>query len=119
MTYKNQTTANPLLYNITLKINENLAKDWLHEMKERYLPAITDGKIIVFSQINELLIEQEDEDLTFAVQFIFATKAIYDTDGLQSLGQFLKLLDEAYLGKYVYFTTKMEILHSYSRPSHN
>jgi len=112
-------TANPLLYNITLKINQDLAEQWLHCMKEEFLPQCTDGQVIVASQINQILIAQEDEDLTYAVQFIFATKEIFDQQGLSALAKFLELLDAKFLRKYVYFTTKMEILHSLEVPSEN
>lgn len=88
-------------------------------MKEEFLPQSTDGQVIVSSQINRILIAQEDEDHTFAVQFIFATKEIFELKGLQALAKFLELLDAKFLRKYVYFTTKMEILHSLEVPSDN
>jgi len=119
MISNNLTVTNPLLYNITLKIHKDLSQEWLTSMKERLLPACTDGKIIVSSQINELLIPSEDGDATYAVQFIFASKAIYDAEGLKSLRVFLELLDSEFLKKYVYFTTKMEILHYCTVPSDN
>lgn len=119
MISKNVKTNNPLLYNITLKIHADLAEEWLTAMKEDFLPKTTDGKIIVSSQINELLIDSDDGDKTFAVQFIFASQDIYDQEGLQSLAKFLKLLDGQFMNKYVYFTTKMEILHYHVKPSEN
>lgn len=119
MIYNNVTVVNPLLFNITLKIHKDLAEDWLTCMKEEYLPACTDGEIVVSSQIHLLMVPQEDEDLTYAVQFIFASKTIYDEQGLVALGKFLKMLDSKFQQKYVYFTTKMEVLHSYRVPSEN
>ncbi len=113
------TTTNPLLYNITLKISQELSVEWLKAMKEEFLPKSTDGKIIVSSQINELLIESEDGDNTYAVQFTFASKEIYDAEGLPALRKFLELLDSRFLRKYVYFTTKMEILHYCAKTSDN
>jgi len=113
------TSVNPLLFNITLKIHQDLSVEWLQAMTEEYLPACTDGEIVVSTQINLLMVPQEDEDLTYAVQFIFASKAIYDDQGLVALGKFLSLLDNKFRGKYVYFTTKMEVLHSHVVPSEN
>ncbi len=113
------TTTNPLLYNITLKISQELSADWLKAMKEEFLPKSTDGKIIVSSQINELLIESEDGDNTYAVQFTFASTDIFNTEGLPALRKFLELLDSKFLRKYVYFTTKMEILHYCAKSSDN
>jgi len=119
MISKNIQTTNPLLYNITLKIHSDLSAEWLEAMKEEFLPNCTDGKVIVSSQINELLIASEDGDITYAVQFIFASKEIYDQQGLQALDKFLKLLDSKFQNKYVYFTTKMEILHYHTVLSDN
>ena len=104
-------TTNPLVYNITLKIGSDLSESWLDAMKATFLPECTDGTIIVASQVNEVLIPSEDGDKTYSIQFIFASRDIYDKDGLLMLGKFLKLLDGQFLGQYVYFTTKMEVLH--------
>lgn len=119
MTSDKITKTNPLLYNITIKIAKDLSASWFTEMKENFLPKSTDGKIIVSSQINKLMLEENDGDDTFAVQFIFASKEIYEAKGLQALAKFLELLDSQFLKKYVYFTTKMEILHYFTRPSDN
>lgn len=119
MTSDKITKTNPLLYNITIKISKDLSDSWLKAMTEEILPKCTDGKIIVSSQINSLLIDENDGDDTYAVQFIFVSKQIYDELGLSSLAKFLKLLDARFLKKYVYFTTKMEILHYLTRPSDN
>lgn len=119
MTSSKISTTNPLLYNITIKISKEFSDSWLKAMKEEFLPQCTDGRIIVSSQINKILLEEKDEDDTFAVQFIFASKELYDSDGLPALGKFLTLLDGRFLKKYVYFTTKMEILHYIVIPSDN
>jgi len=113
-------TANPFIYNITLKIHRDLSDEWLHAMKESYLPQCTDGEIIVASQINQVLLTQEeDEDLTYAVQFIFSTGDIFESKGMISLRKFVELLDSQFQNKYVYFTTKMEVLHTVEVPSDN
>jgi hypothetical protein len=119
MMSKDTLTANPLIYNITLKIHQDLAQEWLVAMKENFLPKCTDGEVVVASQINQVLVAQDDEDLTFAVQFIFSTKEIFETEGMVALRKFVELLDSQFLKKYVYFTTKMEILHSLEVPSEN
>jgi len=113
------TVNNPLLYNITLKIHQDMSDRWLKAMKEEYLPACTDGEVIVSSQINQLVMASEDGDNTYAIQFIFASKETYDNKGLQALDKFLKLMDKDFLGQYVYFTTRMEVLYYHAKPSQN
>lgn len=119
MISKKITRTNPLVYNITLKIAEEYAEEWFLFMKEEVLPVVTDGHIIVSSQVNKLLIKEEEEDITYAIQFTFSTVDIYEDKGLQSLATFLRLLDSRYQGKYVYFTTKMEVIHYHMKASQN
>ncbi len=119
MISKNIATTNPLIYNITLKISDELSAKWLDAMISQFLPQVTDGLVIVASQVNEILVESEDGDKSYAIQFTFLSKKIYDEQGLQALSKFLKLLDGQFLGQYVYFTTKMEVLHEYMVPSEN
>lgn len=119
MISKKVTTSNPMIYNITLKISSELSEEWLEAMKNDFLPKSTDGQVIVASQLNEILIESEDGDYSYAVQFIFASRGIFEREGLPALAKFLELLDSRFLGKYVYFTTKMEVLHQQAVPSEN
>ncbi len=119
MISKNIETTNPLIYNITLKISEELSQKWLDAMVSQFLPQCTDGQIIVASQVNEVLVDSEDGDKTYAIQFTFLSKELYDEEGLKRLDKFLRLLDGQFLGQYVYFTTKMEVLHEYMLPSDN
>lgn len=119
MISKEITRTNPLLYNITLKISEEYAEQWFVFMRDEVLPAVTDGTIIVSAQINRLLVADEEQDITYALQFTFATVEIYEDKGLQSLASFLRLLDSRYQGKYVYFITKMEVMHYHMKASQN
>lgn len=103
---------NPIVFNITFKIEKDIASDWLKQMQTHYLPPCTDGQIIVGAQINLIHIaQQEDTDLTFAVQFTYANEKQYDENKLKTMQKFLTLLDKDFKGKYVYFTTKMERLY--------
>lgn len=119
MVSKKITRTNPLLYNMTLKISEEHAAEWFEYMRNEVLTDVTDGQIIVSSQVNRLLVSDDEADLTFALQFTFATLEIYEEKGLESLAQFLRLLDAKFQGKYVYFTTKMEVIHFHMKASDN
>jgi len=83
------------------------------------IPVITDGEMVVSSQVNRLLVKDDEDDITYALQFTFATVEIYEEKGLECLAQFLRLLDSKYQGKYVYFTTKMEVIHYHMKASQN
>lgn len=119
MISKKVKRTNPILYNITLKLSEELAPTWFEYIRAEVLPVVTDGQVIVSSQINRILVNDDDADVTYAIQFTFSTLDIYEGKGLQSLDRFLRLLDARYQGKYVYFTTKMEVLHYHMKASEN
>ena len=103
---------NPIVFNITFKIGKDISAHWLNQMQSHYLPPCTDGQIIVGSQINLIHISnEEDTDLTYAVQFTYANESVFKEHKLKSMQKFLALLDKDFRGKYVYFTTKMERLY--------
>jgi len=81
-------------------------------MTSEVLPHCTDGSIIQSSQINRVLLgDEEDGDDTFAVQFNYASEAIFEENRISTMSVFLDMLDAHYKGKYVYFATMMEVLH--------
>jgi len=103
---------NPIVFNITFKIGKEISDEWLKQMQTNYLPPCTDGQIIVGSQINLIHIQnEEDNDLTFAVQFTYLNENIFAIHKLETMQKFLALVDNDYRGQYVYFTTKMERLY--------
>ena len=111
MTSKEIGTAQPFVYNMTMIISQELSDKWLEAMTTAFLPACTDGKVIIASQINEILVQTEEGDKNYAVQFMFASQHIFEKEGLPALGEFLKMLDAQFLKQYVYFTTKMSVLY--------
>jgi len=119
MISKDLIKANQLIYNITIKLNNSISDVWLADMQEKFLPACIDGLIIVSAQINRILLEDQDEDITFAIQFTFSTIALFEKEGIHALSKFIKALDSIYRGQYVYFTTKMEVLYYNRLPSYN
>lgn len=104
---------NPIVFNITFKIGEVISAAWLKQMQTNYLPPCTDGQIIVGSQINLIHVSQneEDTDLTYAVQFTYLNEDMFAMHKLSTMQKFLSLVDKDYRGQYVYFTTKMERLY--------
>jgi len=104
---------NPIVFNITFKIGKEISEEWLKQMQVNYLPPCTDGQIIVGSQINLIHLSQkeEDNDLTYAVQFTYLNESMFSIHKLTTMQKFLSLVDQDYRGQYVYFTTKMERLY--------
>jgi hypothetical protein len=103
--------STPILFNITIKIQNDHSQNWFERMTKEYLPECTDGTIVTESQINRLVLEEVDEGETFAVQFVYASKDVFIDNKLSTMERFFGLVDKEFGGKYVYFPTVMELLY--------
>ena len=102
---------NQVIYNLTLKITHNLSEAWLEDMESRVLPACFEKDLVISTQIAKIMIE-DNEDHTFAIQFVFPSEQVFYQQGKGLFKKMVVLLDEKFRGKYVYFTTMMEVIHS-------
>lgn len=105
----------PILFNLTIKLSKEDSSDWLKLVTNEILPACTDGTIIQSTQVNRVMMGEDDGDETFAIQFVYASEKIFKEYKLSTMRVFLERVDESYRGKYVYFATMMEILHRHNR----
>lgn len=103
-----------IIFNITFKLSGDLAAPWANHVKLNLLPEITDGNIITATQLNKVLVEQDDGDETFAIQFNYTSAEVFKEHKLSTMAQFLKGMDEQFRGQYVYFATMMELIHQQS-----
>jgi len=103
-----------IIYNLTLKFSKEIDSRFISELKEGILPHLTDGKIIVSSQINKVILGQAEEENTYAVQFVFSSSQVFQEFRLRKMEECLKALDKDFRGQYVYFATMMELVHYYS-----
>ena len=104
----------PILFNLTIKLAKEDSEGWLELLKNKILPECTDGSIIQSTQINKILMGEDDGDDTYAVQFVYASESVFTEHKLPTMRIFLEMLDKQYGGKYVYFATMMEVLHRHS-----
>ena len=104
--------AGNLVYNLTFKLGSDISEDWLNKLKHQYLPKCYDVFTPLHTQINEIMIQPEDNDLTFAVQFTFPSMEIFMGDGKQMLKALVLTMDEDFKNRYVYFGTLMQVLHT-------
>ena len=107
--------SNNIIFNLTIKIEKQVELQWLQDVKQEYLPLLVDGETIISAQINKLVLDQPEEENTFAIQFIYPSESIFDSKKLKSMEKFLNAVDKKYAGKYVYFATKMELIHFFNK----
>lgn len=111
--------SNNIIFNLTVKIEKQVEQEWLEDVKQNYFPLLVDGKIILSAQINKLILDQKEEENTFAIQFIYLSETIFGIEKLKTMEKFLTAMDKKYAGKYVYFATKMELIHFHNTLSPN
>jgi len=101
----------PIVYNLTIKLSKEFSSELIDLLSQSILPFCTDGQSITSSQINRILVGDDEEDETIAVQFIYPNGKVFEEQRLRTMAKFLGMVDDEYRGKYVYFATHMELLH--------
>ncbi|NNE25530.1 MAG: DUF4286 family protein [Saprospiraceae bacterium] len=101
-----------VVYNLTFKLGSDISDDWLNNLKSTYLPECYALYKPIHTQINEILIKAEDNDLTFALQFTFPSEGAFLNEGKQMLKVLVLSMDKDFKNRYVYFGTLMQVLHT-------
>ena len=100
------------VYNLTFKLGSDISDQWLNKLVHNYLPKSYQTYKPLHTQINEILVQAEDNDVTFAVQFTFPSESTFLDEGKQMLKTLVLTMDEDYKNRYVYFGTLMQVLHT-------
>lgn len=66
------------IYNVTTKVAHGIHTDWFHWMKNNHISAVMGSGCFTHFQFVRLLETDEEEGITYAVQYHAATKADYD-----------------------------------------
>lgn len=101
-----------ILYNITFKLEENAAKDWLLFMKDDYLPLIYKTGFIESYKILELLNDEySDDGKTYTVQFHLENMAQLTNYQALYEAPLEEKLHNKFGGKFVFFKTWLKEVH--------
>lgn len=98
-----------ILYNVTVKIHNDVHDDWLKWMRETHIPDVMNTGMFVESKMLRIL-HDEPEGVTYAFQYFCKDMETFQT--YQS--KYAKALQadhtERYKDKYVAFRTLMEVV---------
>lgn len=67
-----------IVYNVTTKVAEPVAEEWLQWMKKEHIPEIIGTGCFTHAVILRLIEVDETEGPTYAVQFFSESKALYN-----------------------------------------
>lgn len=108
-------TGNHIVYNLTIQIEKDVEQAWIGETKQKIIPAVIDGEVILSIQLNRIYNPEAGEDPNYALQFLFPSLEIFNNRKLERLSILIQMMDASFAGKYVYFGTMMEVLHYCSK----
>ncbi len=98
-----------ILYNVTIKIANEVHDDWLNWMKTIHIPDVLNTKLFLENRLCRLLGEDEQEGVTYAIQYLCKDMTTFQ----QYQTHFAKSLQEEhtqrYKNKYVAFRTLLEV----------
>ncbi len=99
-----------IVYNVTVKILDEILIDWLQWMQEVHIPDVMNTQCFLSYQMNKILHDDGDGGHSYAIQYI--CESIEELNTYQA--KFAKKLQEEhatrYKNKYVAFRTLMEIV---------
>ena len=67
-----------IIYNVTIKVQHSIHKQWLAWLKEEHIPGIISTHCFTHANIMELLEVDNTEGPTYAIQYFAESKALYN-----------------------------------------
>jgi phage terminase small subunit len=99
-----------VIYNVTVKIEAQIADEWLQWMQAEHLPELMATGLFLKNQICRLLEQNEMDEVTFTVQYFCDDYSIYNRYINEFSPMMREKVNERYKGKFVSFRTVMEII---------
>jgi hypothetical protein len=99
-----------ILYNVTIKIDAQIAEEWLDWMKTRHIPDVmATGKFESY-RLLKIIGEEDEYGIGFAIQYIAPDIEHFEQYNKECAPSLQKEHTERYQGRYGAFRTLMEVL---------
>ena len=99
-----------LIYNITTKVDQSIAVEWVEWMQQAHVPAVMSSGCFKKYQLVRLLEVDEEEGPTFAAQYYATSKASYDEYILNHAPQLREDAISKWGNKFISFRSLMEVM---------
>ncbi len=99
-----------IVYNVTLKVDWNIAEEWLKWMQDVYIPAILATGFFEKHQLVKLLETDDADGSTYAVQYYATSLNECNNYINKHAHSFSKSLHARWGDKCIAFTTLMEVV---------
>lgn len=100
-----------IIYNVTIKVESDIAHDWLAWLKAEHIPEILNTGCFYDATVLQLLEPQDEEGVTFAVQYKANTESDYQryidlhADKMRQKGL------DIWGGRFMAFRSVMKVIH--------
>ena len=85
-----------IIYNVTTKVQANIATMWLEWIKDEHIPDIIETACFTHASILRLLETDDTDGPTYAIQYFGESKALYD----QYIDQFAEAMRQKSFQKW-------------------
>lgn len=101
-------TEDLFLYNVTIKVSNSIAVEWLQWLQQIHMPAIMATGCFVHSRIFRLLEIDDNEGPTYAVQYFANSKSNYNRYISLHAEQFRQESYDEWGDQFIAFRTLMQ-----------
>lgn len=99
-----------LIYNVTIKVDESIATDWLQWMRQEHIPNIMNTGCFAEYKMVRLLEIDDSEGPTYAVQYFASTMNDYQSYQLKHAPRIRKESIDKWGDRFIAFRTLMEVV---------
>ncbi len=99
-----------LIYNVTIKVDHSIAKEWLVWLREEHIPDVLQTGCFTHASIYHLVEADDPEGITYAVQYHASTLAAYERYIAEYANAMRKKGQDKWGNKFIAFRTLMQVV---------
>ncbi|MBA3828940.1 MAG: DUF4286 family protein [Taibaiella sp.] len=96
------------VYNLTIKVEKEIADDWLSWLKEEHIPELMQTCTFTDNRVCHLLEQDESEEVTYVVQYFCSSRVEYEVYTEKYAGEMRQKSIDRWGSRYFAFRTTME-----------
>jgi hypothetical protein len=97
-----------IIYNVTIKVHDSIAEEWLKWMREEHMPELNQTGLFIGYRLSRLLEQDEIEDITYIAQYFCTGLEQYDAYISEYSQQMREKGFKRFGDKFIAFRTVME-----------
>jgi hypothetical protein len=98
-----------IIYNVTVKINKEVAEEWLQWMRNHHIPKVLASGAFIKSRISHLNLQESDGE-TFAIQYDCFSHDVLNQYMIHHAPALQKEHIDRYQGQFVAFRTVLDVV---------